>query len=105
MERNRVDQLKGNMRHNDLKGTLLETLMEAMQEAEDDPEKKDGIRIMRTIKRTSDCLHELKYFADLDKGKVKACDRTDVLALLERIQDQISVFWKTHAKPEGTIWD
>lgn len=83
----------------------MESLLDAMQESEEDPEKKDGIRIMQMLKKTNDGVRELRYFADLDKSKVTAQERKDALALLDRMQNQLSEFWKTHKKPEGTIWD
>ena len=89
----------------DLEGLLLESMLDVMLEAEEDPDKKNGIRIIQAIKKAVDDTHELKYFADLGNGKVASQDRKDALALLEQRQKQLSEFWETHKKPEGTVWD
>lgn len=92
-------------RRNDLKGILVDSLLDTMIEMENDPERKDGIRIMQAMKKASDSLDDLKYFADPDKGKVRAKDRADALTLLDCVQKHLTDFWETHTKPEGTMWD
>lgn len=83
----------------------MDCLLDDMLEIENDSERRKGIQIMREMHTAENRIHELRYFADLGTNIVPAKDRDDVLTLLDHINNDLSSFWNSHKRPEGTMWD
>lgn len=104
-DRESVTQKSARIERIDLEGKLMDCLLDDMLEIENDSERRKGIQIMREMHTAENRIHELRYFADLGTNIVPAKDRDDVLTLLDHINNDLSSFWNSHKRPEGTMWD